>query len=362
MHIHINGESSFELPVSSFELKAKNPKRSIICSMRKSIRTVFILSCLCVSVLAQKRTEPIPFPDQFVVGHYTYFDNGPAIFEEIYIIRTTEHGNSIEKITMSPSHSSCWQPPTLESSTATTTEPIEELLQHKNPCTIPEKELTKKKKKCKHCQAYSFATTAMQVKCGTKTQLIPSFIYEDYWFDKSFKAPEITAWSMELVNHLNKLTGSDVMQKPIFNIDDGSGNKTAPLDSTTKEDLLNGRFDELFSSNYKPSIIYRDSLSQYEPPSTAWVSFPDIKPIQTTSPVFPAIAKAARMEGKVEIEFEVNSEGNVINIKTISAHPYFEKAVREAINKWKYSKDAYGQHIKTTFEFKLNCEIHTSVS
>ena len=330
--------------------------------MRINFYAIFFLSCLCGSILAQKKKDPIPFPDQFVVGQYTFFDVGPTIYDEIFIVRPTNRGSSVEKITLSPSHDSCMRPAEIESASAITTETIEELLQHKNPCAIPEKELNKKRKKCKHCQVYSFATTAVQVQCGTKTRLIPSFIYEDYWFDKSVKAPDMTAWSMELVNHLNKMTGLDVMQKPVFKTDDDSNEKTVTLNTTTKEDLLNGRFDTLFSASYKPSDLYRSIQNPPEPPTITSFSFPDTEPIQQSVPRYPAIAKAAHMQGKVEIEFDIDTEGNVINIKTISAHAYFEKAVRDAMDKWKYSKDATGQHVKTTFEFKLNCVIQSSVS
>jgi len=328
----------------------------MILLMRDFISAILLLLAISEQGLAQKKSTSVPFPDRFEIGQYTYFDMGPAIYEEIFVVRATDHGSSIERVTLSPSRYSCSNSAQLEVATANTPETIEVLLQHRNPCAIPDKELHKKAKKCKHCLVFSYATSTMQAQCGTQTRLIPAFIYEEYWFDKSAKIPHLASLLLDTTERLDKAVGPGVMEKPTFETENDESKPNTNLGTQTIEDLKIGKYDPLFSSvTYKPSGLYRASKNPPAPPNITIESNPYIKHEQGSTLVYPAIARLAHVEGKVVMEFDVASEGETTNIKTISGEPMLVNAALHAVSEWKYPKDAMGQHITASIEFKTNC-------
>jgi protein TonB len=58
--------------------------------------------------------------------------------------------------------------------------------------------------------------------------------------------------------------------------------------------------------------------------------------ITQTTPVYPAIAKTARVEGLVVLEGTVNIEGRIENIQIVSGHPMLVGAAVDAVKKWIY--------------------------
>ncbi len=55
-------------------------------------------------------------------------------------------------------------------------------------------------------------------------------------------------------------------------------------------------------------------------------------------PVYPAAAKAQGVEGYVEVEYDVTTEGTVEDAEVVEAEPdgVFEEAALEAIRQWRY--------------------------
>ncbi len=94
-----------------------------------------------------------------------------------------------------------------------------------------------------------------------------------------------------------------------------------------------------------PLTLADSSLPPPEPPPGE----PDIKPppviggrlepaelIKQTVPVYPPLARSARIEGVVVLEGTVSVSGSVENIRVIEGHPLLiDEAVR-AVKKWKY--------------------------
>jgi protein TonB len=58
--------------------------------------------------------------------------------------------------------------------------------------------------------------------------------------------------------------------------------------------------------------------------------------IDQTKPVYPALAKTARVEGTVVLEGTVNVRGKVENLRVVSGHPMLVDAAIHAVKKWKY--------------------------
>lgn len=58
--------------------------------------------------------------------------------------------------------------------------------------------------------------------------------------------------------------------------------------------------------------------------------------IRSVQPVYPALAKAARVEGTVEFTATISREGNIENLTLVRGHPLLVTAARDAVAQWRY--------------------------
>jgi len=58
--------------------------------------------------------------------------------------------------------------------------------------------------------------------------------------------------------------------------------------------------------------------------------------IQQTKPVYPALARTARVEGIVVLEGTISEQGKVEDVHVVSGHPMLVDAAIKAVQKWKY--------------------------
>jgi periplasmic protein TonB len=60
------------------------------------------------------------------------------------------------------------------------------------------------------------------------------------------------------------------------------------------------------------------------------------KAIVKTQPEYPALAREAHIHGDVTIGAILDKEGNIVDMKVISGHPFLYQASLSALKKWKY--------------------------
>jgi TonB family protein len=58
--------------------------------------------------------------------------------------------------------------------------------------------------------------------------------------------------------------------------------------------------------------------------------------INKVAPVYPQLARQARIQGTVTLRAEIGKDGNVDNLQLISGHPMLVPAAIEAVKQWKY--------------------------
>jgi TonB family protein len=58
--------------------------------------------------------------------------------------------------------------------------------------------------------------------------------------------------------------------------------------------------------------------------------------IVRTQPAYPTLAREARIQGDVTIDSILDEEGNIVEMKVISGHPFLYQAALSALKKWKY--------------------------
>jgi len=58
--------------------------------------------------------------------------------------------------------------------------------------------------------------------------------------------------------------------------------------------------------------------------------------ITQVKPVYPAIAKAARISGAVVLQAEISKQGTIENLRVISGHPMLVQNALDAVKQWRY--------------------------
>jgi protein TonB len=58
--------------------------------------------------------------------------------------------------------------------------------------------------------------------------------------------------------------------------------------------------------------------------------------LQQVKPVYPPLAKQARIQGVVVLEAIIGKDGAVSEVKVITGHPLLQQAAIDAVSQWKY--------------------------
>lgn len=323
--------------------------------MRCSVVICAVLT-LCSPALPQRSQSASAQADKFEIGRHTFFDFGPPFdFYEIFVVRATVNDTSIEKITLTPASDECIAPAKFETASASLNESTTELLVT-NPCAIPEKDIRRELRRCKKCSVFSGANVTMQVQCGTEARLIRSDILNRDLFDPAPNTPEHTSWTMRLLERLDRAVGPSVMDKPVFPTSDKDEPSVNGLDSVTEQDLSAGKFDVLFQgAPHKPSELYRAARNPPPLPPVHLVSSVPFAPEILIMPEYPSIAKTAHVKGSVSFSIDIDEGGAATNLAFEGGPVLFHEAVKTAVSKWRFPRDASGQQIQATIEFGLNC-------
>ena len=83
----------------------------------------------------------------------------------------------------------------------------------------------------------------------------------------------------------------------------------------------------------------------------------DNRPIVTVPPKYPHAAFKSNQEGWVQLKFDINNDGKVINLKVVDFSPEgygFENEALRAVEKWKYEPNQIIKNELVTIEFRIN--------
>jgi hypothetical protein len=197
------------------------------------------------------------FPSQLLIARHTFFDFGPPFdFYEVITVESRPDGLTVERALVTPAGNACFWPPTIELKVASMRASMTELLKGQNPCDIPEKDLHKELKRCKHCLKFSGADVTMHVSCRGKERAIRMDILDRDMFDPKANTPKQTSWTMAVMGSLDDVLGPGVMDKPMFN--PGKAETTSlQTETPILHRLRAGQFDTLFDSKQLLSELAR---------------------------------------------------------------------------------------------------------
>jgi len=318
----------------------------------QSRKLLFVLILLGTLAFARDR-KAVPMPDQFEIGRRTFFDFGPPFnYYEIFLVRPTQNGSIVEKVMVTEA-GSCVDPGKVEINSATLKEPVADLLKE-NPCTIPEKELRRELKRCKHCLTFSGAEVTMQVQCERGTRILRASVLEKDWFEQNPGTPKHTSYTMELLAKLEHATGPGPLDQPVFQTTQPAG-KELPR-SPALEELAAGKYDALFEkAPSKPPEIYRAVQTTTVTESIQLVSSVPVPPEIYTQPIYPRMALIAHIEGTVALALVAGPNGEVINSSCLEGQPLLCTAAKDAASKWRFPAGASDRKIKATVKFTSRC-------
>lgn len=91
------------------------------------------------------------------------------------------------------------------------------------------------------------------------------------------------------------------------------------------------------------------------PPSAAYPAV-----LQRVEPVYPPLARQARIQGTVQFKVRIGEDGRVLNMQLVSGHPLLVPAAQEAVKQWVFqpaTKD--GQAVETTAVVEVGFSLPT---
>lgn len=323
-------------------------------------RSVILLTSCSIVLAASERTKaPEPTPRQLVIGRDTFFDFGPP-FHYFEVISIEPDGNQthIARMLITPPGDPCTQPAQIELKAVTVPQPIPELLEGKNPCSISERDLRKENKRCKHCLTFSGADITMRVQCNGISRHLRMDILDRDMFDPAHaNTPVQTSWTMRLLGKLDAALGPGPMDKRII-----AASAPAPLPSpetSSLDELAARQFDDLFPrTTVVLSDIYRQAL---HPPPTPSVHVVSAEPTPSTSevPQYPPIARFAHVSGRVQFTGKLGRDGHPADLQ-MQGHALLKKSVETAVSAWTYINAAPGTDISGVVDFRDNCTSQTT--
>ena len=85
--------------------------------------------------------------------------------------------------------------------------------------------------------------------------------------------------------------------------------------------------------------------------------------VSKVNPEYPAVAKAAGVQGPVQVTVVIDEQGNVISSQPVSGHPLLREAAIKAANEWKFKpSQVNGQPVKVEGNLKFNFTLQGPVA
>jgi hypothetical protein len=324
--------------------------------MRIVIAIGFILVINSTSI-AQRHKNQDPFPTEVVIGRDSFIDIGPPFnYYDLTFLRSEGEKTDVERISLTPPTDVCYPRAEIATAHVSLNESLSSVLQGTNPCIVPEKALKAELKRRNKGLVFSGMNVSIQVECKGGVRVMRADILDRDIFDAHPNTPQYTAWSRTLFDKLDKATGDHPWDKPIFPVSKDSPAAPPTSKSAALQAIADGKFDGIFgNSPDRPSALFRMAQNVPRKPFIELTNSEPIHPTKYVDPVYPPIAKAARVQGTVEFHLTDGSDGTAKDITIDSGPRMLWQAVSDAIAKWKYSTDDSGIIIHGSIRFGLNC-------
>lgn len=314
-----------KIPCDVRSIRVTAPKKMLMDrSFKRRYFTIAIfLLFYCFQASAQGPKAQPSFPDQFVLGVYGEGDVGPPFLHyELYVVRSSPEGASLEHIVLTPQGRRCIEPATIERATGTTKMSVAALLDNRNPCDLTEEDM----KRETHCTTpcppqLGVSLFVMRAQCGSAMRTVRLNDRGEDIFSAYVGTPKRLLSISELILRLYSALG------PMTHVQLLDSGKQQPESATaslqTILDLKSGKYD-LSDGLFKPSDLYR-SIERSIEASKAEVELESIWPIEPenyTLPIFPRNAKRDSTDS-VSFTLKLDADGKVIQQTFFSGQSLF---------------------------------------
>jgi len=312
----------------------------------------------CTKCIGQKHKNQQPFPAEVVIGRDTFFDFGPPFhYYDLTFLRSEGEKTEVERVSLTPPADTCYPRAEIKTVHVGISQPLSAILNDTNPCEIPEKALKAELKRKKKGPVFSGMVVSIQTQCAVGTRVIRTDVLDRDIFGDQKKTPKYTSWSRMLFDKLDEATGQSPWEKPVFPLAEVTTTSASTLESSAMQAIADGEYDMLFGQTAdRPSALYR--LAKDAPSRLPFIELKKsdpVRPITYVSPVYPPIAKAARVQGSVEFHLSIGRYGAVENTVIESGPKMLWQAVSEATAKWKFPAEDEGKLVQASIGFGLNC-------
>jgi len=321
------------------------------------VLTVAMFLVLARTCVAQKHKNQEPLPSEIVIGRDSFIDVGPPFdYYDLTFLRSEGEKTDILRISLTPPSDACYPRPEMKIFHLGLDETLSHVLEGMNPCTIPEKELKAELKRRNKGLVFSGMNVSIQTECMGGPRVIRADILDRDIFEEHPNTPQYTAWSRVLFEKLDQVTGDHPWDKPIFPVGEATPSAAPSFQSTALQAIADGKFDEIFGKDSDhPSTLYRMAQNPPRQPFIELTSSEPVRPTAYVDPVYPPIARAARVHGVVEFHLTVGSDGSAAETAIDSGPVMLRQTATEAIAKWKFSGDDSGKFVRGSLRFGLNC-------
>jgi Gram-negative bacterial TonB protein C-terminal len=315
---------------------------------------VLVINCTCI---AQRHKNQEPIPAEIVIGRDSFIDVGPPFnYYDLTFLRSDGEKTDVERISLTPPADACYPHAEIAIAHVSLNESLSSVLQGTNPCTIPEKALRAELKRRNSGLVFSGMNVSIQVECASGVRVMRADILDRDIFDPHPNTPQYTAWSRTLFDKLDSATGDHPWDKLIFPVSEATSATPPISQSINLQAIADGKFDGIFgSSPDRLSALYHMAQNVPRQPFIELTTSEPIRPTEYVDPVYPPIAKAARVHGTVEFHLTIGSDSVAKDITIDSGPKMLWQAVSDAIAKWKFPTDNSGQIVHGSVRFGLNC-------
>ena len=84
------------------------------------------------------------------------------------------------------------------------------------------------------------------------------------------------------------------------------------------------------------------------------VDLPELQPLTRVDPVYPPLARQARISGVVHLIASISRDGHVVDLKAASGHPLLIPSALTAARQWTYSPQPEPTRTRMEIPFQLN--------
>lgn len=304
-------------------------------------------------------------PNELLIGRLSYIDIGPP-FDYFDVIRVRDDGRGarVERVLLSP-NGGCFVPAKADFGSGEIRQSIAELMGGIDACHISDKQIERELKRRRKGSVFSGVNITMEFQCPSGPRVIASAVMGPDLYEAHPETPQLTSWTMKLLEKLDAVLGPGAKNKPMFPVEDekSSGAKE-PTEDFVKQ-LETGRFDGLFTSSADlPSAIYSESKKPVRDAEVNLAQIAPAAPDTYIAPKYPPIAKAARMEGAVSFQLVTGDSCVVGDVNITDGPKMLHRAVIDSVKQWKFCKLPIGTKVSGSILFQLNCPplVQTNVS